>query len=132
MSLQELKITKNIMHPLLGIAFLDFALLMICIVMSMTVFANPSGVDLKVPLKAKGAIEGEVLAVIKITGENVIYFNNKVVTINDLRRLLSSTNFYNRELMIKADRRSAMGRVGDILDLCRGIAGARINVSTSN
>ncbi len=120
------------MHPLLGIAFLDFALLMICIVMSMTVFANPSGVDLKVPLKAKGAIEGEVLAVIKITGENVIYFNNKVVTINDLRRLLSSTNFYNRELMIKADRRSAMGRVGDILDLCRGIAGARINVSTSN
>ena len=132
MALQDLKMTKNIIHPLLGVAFLDFVLLVVLVVMSVTVFASPSGIDLKFPLRGgQETSAGETAATINITGENVIYFNGKVVTINDLRRFLSSANLYGRELMVKADRRSAMGRVGDILDLCRGIPGVRVNVSTS-
>ena len=68
--------------------------------------------------------------VIMITSENVIYINDRVVTLNELRRFLAKGNFRQGALMIKADRRSSMGRVADILDLCRGISGASVNVST--
>ena len=130
MSLQNLKLTTHIIHPFLGVAFLDFVLLVVLLVMSVTIFASPAGVDVKFPLEAKEAT-AQSAALINITSENVIYFNGKVVTINDLRRLLSSANLYKREVVVKADRRAAMGRVGDVLDLCRGIPGVRVNVSAS-
>ena len=68
--------------------------------------------------------------VITVTSENVIYIDTRVVTLNELRRFLAQGNFYKEPLMIKADRRASMGRVADILDLCRGISGASVNVST--
>ena len=67
---------------------------------------------------------------IVITSENVIYIDGKVVTLNELRRFLARGDFRFHAIMIKADRRSSMGRVADILDLCRGISGATVNVST--
>jgi biopolymer transport protein ExbD len=99
--------------------------------MSVTVFANPSGIELKLPYENKDARTDGATAIINITSENVIYFNNKVVTLNDLRRLLVLSNLHNREVMIKVDRNSTMGRVSAIWDLCRSIPGVRVNVSTT-
>ena len=68
--------------------------------------------------------------VITITSENVIYVDARVVTLIELRRFLASKDLRHESIMIKVDRRSSMGRVSDILDLCRGISGANVNVST--
>jgi len=67
---------------------------------------------------------------ITITSENVIYIDGRVVTLNELRHFLAQGNFTRDVLRIKADSRASMGRVADILDLCRGISGASVNVST--
>ncbi len=131
MSLQHLMMTKNIIHPAVGVVFVNFILVVILLVMSVTVFATPAGIDLKFPSTGVSARE-EGAVNIKVTSENVIYFNGKVVTLNELRRVLASFNYQNKVIMIKADRRASMGRITDIWDFCRGIPGVRVNVSTSN
>ena len=130
MSLERFKMKGNIFHPLLAVGFINFVLMVVILIMSTTIFARPSGVQMEFPLFKEGANALEQGVVITVTGENVIYINGRVVTLNELRRFLAQGNFRRDVLMIKADRRASMGRVADILDLCRGISGASVNVST--
>ena len=130
MSLERFEMKGNIFHPLLAVGFINFVLMVVILIMSTTIFARPSGVQMEFPLFKEGANALEQGVVITVTGENVIYINGRVVTLNELRRFLAQGNFYKEPLMIKADRRASMGRVADILDLCRGISGASVNVST--
>ena len=130
MSLQHLKLEKNIFHPMLAVAFINFVLTVVMLVISTTIFATPSGVELKLPSPAE-ALEAERQIIIRVTSENVIYLDTKVVTLNDLRRYLFANNLRGSFIVIKSDRHSSMGRIADILDLCRAIPGATVNVSTA-
>ena len=130
MSLERFEMKRNIFHPLLAIGFINFVLMVMILIMSTTIFARPSGVQMEFPSFKEGANALEQGVVITVTGENVIYINGRVVTLNELRRFLAQGNFRRDALMIKADRRASMGRVADILDLCRGISGVSVNVST--
>ena len=130
MRLQRLEISTNIIHPILAVGFLNFVLTVVVLIISTTIFARPSGVQMEFPsFKDDADMPGQGV-VITITSENVIYIDGRVVTINELRRYLAQGNFRRDALMIKVDRRASMGRVSDILDLCRGIFGATVNVST--
>jgi len=130
MSLEGHKVKRNIFHPLLAVGFINFVLTVGVLIMSTTIFAKPSGVQMNFPAfrTDTGAPGQEV--VITVTGENVIFINGRVVTLNELRHFLARGGFNRDALMIKADKRASMGRVADILDLCRGISGASVNVST--
>ena len=130
MSLERFKMKGNIFHPLLAVGFINFVLMVVILIMSTTIFARPSGVQMEFPSFKEGTNALGQGVVITVTGENVIYINGHVVTLNELRRFLAKGNFYKEALMVKADRRASMGRVADILDLCRGISGASVNVST--
>ncbi|MBF0571604.1 MAG: biopolymer transporter ExbD [Candidatus Omnitrophica bacterium] len=130
MSLTHFKVDKNIIHPILGVSFINFVLMVVILIMSTTIFARPSGVQMEFPLFKEGAGSSGRTVQITVTGENVIYIDGRVVTLNELRHFLAQGNFMRDSLMIKADARASMGRVADILDLCRGISGASVNVST--
>ena len=130
MSLERFKMKGNIFHPLLAVGFINFVLMVVILIMSTTIFARPSGVQMEFPSFKEGTNALGQGVEITVTGENVIYINGRVVTLNELRRFLAQGNFRRDVLMIKADRRASMGRVADILDLCRGISGASVNVST--
>ena len=129
-TLEQSKMSIQIIHPMLGIAFMNFILLIFLLIITTTVFATPSGVELKFPNDLNAAMSS-TSTVIEITSENVIYLDSRVVTLNELRRILANPRFRNSVIVLKAKRDSSMGRVADIFDLCRGIPGARINVSTS-
>ena len=130
MSLEHLEVKGNIIHPILAIGYINFVLMLVVLIMSATVFARPSGVQLEFPAIREGiSIPGQRV-VMTITGENVIYIDGRVVTLNELRRFLAQGNFRRDALMIRVDSKASMGRVADILDLCRGILGASVNVST--
>jgi biopolymer transport protein ExbD len=129
-SLEHLEVKGNIIHPILAIGYINFVLMLVVLIMSATVFARPSGVQLEFPAIREGiSIPGQRV-VMTITGENVIYIDGRVVTLNELRRFLAQGNFRRDALMIRVDSKASMGRVADILDLCRGILGASVNVST--
>jgi len=130
MSLEHFKVGKNIIRPLLAIGFINFVLMINMVIMSTTIFARPSGVQMEYPSFKEGVNPSDQGVVITVTSEDVIYINGHVVTLNELRRFLAQGNFFRETLMVKADRRASMGRVSDILDLCRGISGASVNVST--
>lgn len=130
MSLEHLQLKRNIFHPILAIGFINFSLMVAVFIMSTTIFARPSGVQMEFPSTSEDNNPTAQVVEIAITSENVIYIDGKVVTLNELRRFLAQGNFYKETLMVKADRRASMGRVADILDLCRGVLGASVNVST--
>ena len=130
MSLEHLKMRGDVLHPILATGFINFVLTIVMLVMSATIFARPSGVQMEFPSYKDNSSVSGMGVVITVTGENVIYINDHVVTLNELRRFLAQGKFRRDALMIKADAKASMGRVADILDLCRGIIGASVNVST--
>jgi len=130
MSLERFEVKKNIIHPVLALWCINFVLMLGLLVMSTTIFARPSGVQMEFPYFKEGINSPGQRVTITITSENVIYIDNRVVTLEEFRRFLAQGNFYKEALMIKVDRRASMGRVADVLELCRGISGASVNVST--
>ncbi|MFA4984092.1 MAG: biopolymer transporter ExbD [Candidatus Omnitrophota bacterium] len=67
---------------------------------------------------------------IAISGENVIYLNGKVVTLSELKNLFKQLPRGRQSIMIKADRRSSLGRVVEIWDMCREAGVNQINIAT--
>ena len=77
-----------------------------------------------------GAAE-EPRATIDITAENVLYFNGKVVTLNDLKKILAGQTRTAQAIFIRADRRASLGRMADVWDLCRGLNAGRVHIITA-
>ena len=65
-----------------------------------------------------------------LSGENITYFNGKVVNTAELKQLLKQTAKRNQSALIKADRRASLGRVVEIWDLARDLGIAQVNIAT--
>jgi len=66
-----------------------------------------------------------------VSGENVTYFNGKVVTTQELNKLLKQAAKRDQFVLIKADRRASLGRVVEIWDTCRDLGITQINIATN-
>lgn len=115
------------LHPFLGVAFLNFFFLFLLMIIFFSFFATPSGFEIKIPNVTRDGLE-ENHATIRVTSENVLYLNDKVVTINELKRALPKIGSTNAVIYLRADRRASMGRISDVWDLCRGLGTAKIKV----
>ncbi len=67
---------------------------------------------------------------IAITAENVFYLNGKVVTLSELKKDLAKIEFSRRNISIRVDRHSSMGRVMDVWDLCRSLGNSHVHIVT--
>ncbi len=118
------------LHPILGIAFLNFIFLFLSMVVFFSFFAVPSGLELRMPTINSGNALAESHVTIRITSENILYFNEHVVTLNDLKRELPKVSA-GKAIYLHVDRRSSMGRVADVWDLCKGLGSAKVRVIAS-
>lgn len=66
-----------------------------------------------------------------LSGENVTYFNGRVVSTAELKALLKQAAKRQQAVLIKSDRRASMGRVVEIWDLSRDLGIAQINIATN-
>ncbi|MEW6075230.1 MAG: biopolymer transporter ExbD [Candidatus Omnitrophota bacterium] len=66
-----------------------------------------------------------------VSGENVLYINGKVVTTKELKSMLTQLAKRKQGILIKADKRSSLGRVVEVWDLCRDLGIAQINIATN-
>ncbi|MFH1128407.1 MAG: biopolymer transporter ExbD [Candidatus Omnitrophota bacterium] len=66
-----------------------------------------------------------------VSGENVTYFNGKVVTTQELKNLLKQAAKRNQSVLIKADQRASLGRVVEIWDLARDQGISQVNIATN-
>ena len=93
-------------------------------------FTFQSGTNVKLPKAITSDVVKEENYIVTITSENVLYLNDKVLTLKELKETLEKTN-RQFPLLIKADRRASMGRIVDVWDLCRNLGIERINIATN-
>jgi len=67
---------------------------------------------------------------IVVSGDNVIYLNNQVVDLKELKTVFESISGRNAAVLIKADRRAALDKVVGIWDLCRQQGIIQVNIAT--
>jgi len=95
-------------------------------------FTFQSGITVKLPRAiTSDVIKGENLT-ITITSEDIIYLDNTISTIEEIKKTLSKSSSKTRPILIKADRRASLGRVIDIWDLCRELGIERVNIATDH
>jgi biopolymer transport protein ExbD len=111
--------------PLVNVLFL----LVIFLALS-SVLTFPASIGVKFPKALTSDVIQEDNIVIAITGENVIYVNNKIVATKDLKVQMGRlTNKH--AILIKADRRASVGRVIDVWNSCRALGIERVNIATT-
>ena len=130
MKTDELKLTTPAFLPVLSIAAINLILLLFLLLVFCSPLINPSGFEIRIPrttihegLKANQTIN--------ITAENVLYFNNKVVTLNELKKNLSKIDPKDINVFIQVDKRSSMGRMMDVWNLCRNLGSSRVHIIAS-
>ena len=64
MSLERFEMKRNIFHPFLAIGFINFVLMVMILIMSTTIFARPSGVQMEFPSFKEGANVAGVVVVV--------------------------------------------------------------------
>jgi biopolymer transport protein ExbD len=118
------------LHPVLIFGGMTLFLLILLMLIFCSTFSKPAGFEIRIPrtLESDG-LQGD--QTITITAENVLFFNGKVVTINELKKDLTRINFKNQNIIIRMDRHSSMGRVIDVWDLCRAVGGSHVHMVAS-
>ena len=94
-------------------------------------FVIQPGVKVSLPR----AITSEVLSsenfVVTLTGQDLLFLNDKPITINELVTQLKEAASEKKSLLLKADTSASLGRVVEIWDLCRELGIAQINIATN-
>ncbi len=116
-----------VFHRAVGIVFINLCLLSLVMAGFYSFFATPGGLEIRMPRLLSTAAE-EPRSTVDITAENVLYFDGRVVTLNDLKKLLAKQINAHRLIFIRADRRASLGRVADVWDLCRGLNSGRVYI----
>ena len=112
--------------PLIDVIFL----LMIFFMLSSS-FAFQSGIHVKLPKAVTSDELQEDNLVLIISSENIVYWNDQVLTMEELKDKLTGFASFQRPILIKADRRASLGRIVDVWDLCRKLGIERINIATN-
>ena len=94
-------------------------------------FTFQSGINVKLPKAVTSDVIKEENFIITITNDDIIYVNDNVSTLKDLRTKLKIFKSSNRPILIKADRRARVGSVVDVWDLCRNSGIEKINIPTN-
>jgi biopolymer transport protein ExbD len=93
-------------------------------------FIFQPGIKVNLPKSVTSQVIQKESMVVAVTSENIIYLNNKVVTIEELRKSLARAVKNQSPLLIKADRKASLGRIVEIWDLCRELGISNINIAT--
>ena len=76
------------------------------------------------------AVSSENIEIL-ITNESVTYLNNRVVTMQELKKLFAQAAKRNQSILIRADKRASLGRVVEIWDMARDLGISQINIATN-
>ena len=94
---------------------------------SLSVFAVP--LNVRLPKAVTSDMVNAMSVTIVVTSENILYLDDKVTTLQELRDFLGRPGNKSRSLLIKADRRASVGRVVDIWDLGRNLGIEQISIA---
>ncbi len=94
-------------------------------------FIFQPGIKINLPKAVTSQIIKEKNIVITVTAENLIYMEGKPITTKELVAKLKASAKEDRPILINADRKSDLGRIVEIWDLCRAHGISRVNIATN-
>jgi biopolymer transport protein ExbD len=112
------------------VPFMNIVFLIVLFFVVTTLLASESGIHVRLPKAVTSDVLREGNIVIAITSENVIYLNGHITTIKELTESLQSLP-KDRSILIKADRRSSVGRIVDVWNLSRSLGIEQVNIATN-
>jgi biopolymer transport protein ExbD len=89
------------------------------------------GIRVNLPRAVTSEITKQNQIQISISSENIIYLNEKVVTLQELRNFLKDLDNKEVSVLIKADRKATLGRVVEVWDILREAGLSHINIATT-
>ena len=108
--------------------FVDVMLVLLIIFM-VTAPLMQHGFNVSLPPAATGKRVSSIELVITLTREHVIYFNDEVVTLKELRQKLASVQGPH-PIFIRADRNAYVNKLVELWDLCRDVGLHDVHVAT--
>ncbi len=112
--------------PLIDVVFL----LLIFFMLTSSYIFQP-GIKINLPKAVTSEVIQERNLIVTVSAEDLIYLNNRSVTLQQLRSHLKKAAQDNRPLLIKADRHASLGKVVQVWDLCREVGLIQINIATN-
>ncbi len=112
--------------PLIDVVFL----LLIFFMLTSSYIFQP-GIKINLPKAVTSEVIQEKNLIVSISAEDLIYLNNRAVTLKQLKKQLKKAALDNRPLLIKADRQASLGKVVQIWDMCRETGLTQINIATN-
>lgn len=110
----------------------DMVFLLLIFFMLTSSFIVMPGIKINLPQAVTSEIIKEKNIIITVNSENVIYLNEKPITLAELTNHLSEMVKSNKEipLLIKADKNTQLGSVVTVWDICRKVGISQINIAT--
>jgi len=112
--------------PLIDVVFL----LLIFFMLTSSYIFQP-GIKINLPKALTSEVIQEKNLVIVISAEGLLYLNNRMLTLKELKVHLEKTAKEDRPLLIKADRKASLGKVVQVWDMSREAGLTQINIATN-
>jgi len=94
-------------------------------------FVLQQGIKVSLPKALTSELISSENIVINVTGQDLLFLNEKPITINELTMKLRDAARENKSLLLRADANASLGRVVEIWDLCRELGIPQINIATN-
>ena len=112
------------------VPFVNCVLLLLMFFLLTSNFLFQSGIKINLPKAVTSEVIRENTIVITMTSDNRFYLNQMPVTLLELKNKLESAAS-EESILIKADRDTALGKIVNIWDFCRGLGIRQVNIATN-
>ncbi|MGE5350577.1 MAG: ExbD/TolR family protein [Acidobacteriota bacterium] len=113
--------------------FTDVVLVLLLIFMITSPFLVTGALKVKLPDAVTSETTGEKSMEVYLNDKNEIYFNNKMVSLGELK-IAAETSFLNtsnKEVVIKADKNSLHGSFVQVMDVLKRAGATKFLIATS-
>ncbi|MDD2688754.1 MAG: biopolymer transporter ExbD [Candidatus Omnitrophica bacterium] len=94
-------------------------------------FVMQPGIKVNLPKAVTSEVVKYENIEIMVTSESIIYLNGRIVTMQEMKQFFKQAAKRNQSILIKADKRAALGRVVEIWDMARDLGITQINIATN-
>ena len=110
---------------------IDVMFLLLIFFMLTSNFVFQPGIKVQLPKAVTSETISSENLILTVTGQDLLFLNERPVTIDQLTVTLKEAAQENKSLLLKADSRASLGRVVEIWDLCRDLGIQQINLATN-
>ena len=110
---------------------IDVVFLLLIFFMLTSSFIFQPGIKVRLPRAITSEMLSEENALITVTAENLVYYNQRLVTLKELSSTLKTIASARLPVLIKADRKASLGRIVEVWDICRKEGVSQVNIATT-